>query len=209
MNKKLKIFKVENLGDLFSQTVIPLKNIPRKVEYSPNIPNTLFVLSSSHRRYPESKNKKMLEQLKANNANLIPVPAYSPCISHNSFPTNYPIIAPEGTWASSISLISTMTLKPTYIENLKNNEVALCITTAKFDKYKDDNYLLVGTAANYKMNPQSYSAAYVRTYLLSQNNKKLEILHVTTVDALPLSITPYKGMVLAGIGYMVRLYDIG
>ena len=35
------------------------------------------------------------------------------------------------------------------------------------------------------------------------------MLHVTTVDALPLSITPYKGMILAGIGYMVRLYDIG
>jgi splicing factor 3B subunit 3 len=106
-------------------------------------------------------------------------------------------------------LISTTTLKPTYNEYLKNNEVALCMTTAKFSKYEADNFLLVGTATDYKLNPSSYSMAYVRSYILSSNNQKLQLLHVTTVDALPLSITPYKGMILAGIGYMVRLYDIG
>jgi splicing factor 3B subunit 3 len=64
VKQTLKIFRVENLGELFSQTVVPLKNLPRKIEYSPSIPQVLFIMSSAHRRYPEQKNKELLAQLK-------------------------------------------------------------------------------------------------------------------------------------------------
>lgn len=48
-----------------------------------------------------------------------------------------------------------------------------------------------------------------RFYRITENCMKLELLHETVVDEIPLAICSYQGRVLVGVGRMLRLYDMG
>ena len=192
----LKIFKILNLGDLFSQTSMPLRYTPRKIMCHEQS-RMLFVMEGMHRAYCESENKKHLLKLRE---------AYP---NEPNFSENLKLIAPEGTWASCIRIVSPFSMTTTDLHELKNNETAMSMAIVNFDQYKDDTFLLVGTIKDYVMMPKSFSSCFVHTFLLEEGGKKMQILHTTTMDGIPYSLCTHKGKVLAGIGYMLRMYDIG
>lgn len=192
----LKIFKIDNLGDLFSQTSMPLRYIPRKIlchEQSRNI----FIMESMHRAYSENENRKQLAKLREQYPN------------ERNFNENYKLVAPEGTWASCLRIVSPFSLTTTDLHELKNNETAISMSIVNFDQYKEDTFLLVGTIKDYVMMPKSFSSCFVHTFFLEDGGKKMQLFHTTIMDGIPYSLSPFKGKILAGIGYMLRLYDIG
>lgn len=192
----LKIFKIENLGDLFSQTTMPLRYIPRKIMCHQQSRN-IFIMEGMHRAYSENENKRQLAKLREQYPN---EPNYN---------ESYKLVAPEGTWASCVRIVSPFSLTTTDLHELKNNETAISMCIVNFDQYKEDTFLLVGTIKDYQMMPQSKSSCFVHTFFLEEGGKKMQLFHTTTVNGIPYSLAPYKGKVLAGIGNMLRMYDIG
>ena len=195
-DKFLKIFRIENLGDLFSQSTMPLKYLPRKIICHAESRN-LIIMEGMHRAYSESENRKALMKIREKYPD------------EKNFSEDYKLVAPEGTWASCVRIVSPFSLTTTDLHELKNNESAISMSIINFDQYKDDTFLLVGTIKDYVMMPKSFSSCYVHTFFLDEGGKKLVLLHTTTMDGIPYSIASHKGKMLAGIGYMLRMYDIG
>jgi len=195
-DKHLKIFKIENLGELFSQSLMPLKYIPRKILCHAESQN-IIIMEGMHRAYSDSENLRALSQLREKYPD---EPHYS---------EDYKLVAPEGIWASCIRIVSPFSLTTSDLHELKNNETAISMSIINFDQFKDDTFLLVGTIKDYVMMPKSFTSCYVHTFFLDENGKKLVLLHTTTMDGIPYSLAPHKGKMLAGIGYMLRMYDIG
>jgi splicing factor 3B subunit 3 len=192
----LKIFKIDNLGDLFSQTSVALKYVPRKIICHAQSQN-LIIMEGMHRTFSDSENKRHLAQLREDYP------------SHKHFSEAYRLPAPEGTWGSCIRIMSPFSLQPTDIHELKNNETAISMSLVNFDQYRDDIFLLVGTVKDMIMTPKSFSACFVHTFIMEEGGKKMQLLHTTTMDGIPYCLSPHKGKILAGIGYMLRMYDIG
>ena len=124
-------------------------------------------------------------------------------------PNNFRIIAPAGHWASGVRIVSPFSLKTTSYHPLGENEAAVSIALVKFDRFKEDSFVLVGSVKDFVMVPKSYSECYVRTFIFDKEGKSMDFLYNTTMDGMPLSIHPHKGMILAGIGSKLRLYDVG
>lgn len=49
----------------------------------------------------------------------------------------------------------------------------------------------------------------MRLYRLVDNGRKLELVHKTAVGGIPGALAAFKGRLLAGVGPIVRLYDLG
>ncbi len=50
---------------------------------------------------------------------------------------------------------------------------------------------------------------FVRLYKLVDNGRRLELVHKTAVGGIPGALAAFKGRLLAGVGPIVRLYDMG
>ena len=58
--------------------------------------------------------------------------------------------------------------------------------------------------------PSSAGAeGFVRLYRLIDSGKRLELVHKTAVGGIPGALAAFKGRLLAGVGPIVRLYDLG
>ncbi|MFS7965063.1 putative transcription factor WD40-like family [Helianthus anomalus] len=81
------------------------------------------------------------------------------------------------------------------------------------DEDKDDPVrypLAVGTAKDLQFWPKrSLTAGYIHIYRFVKDGKSLELLHKTQVDGVPLALCQFQGRLLAGIGSILRLYDLG
>ncbi|KAL2937534.1 hypothetical protein RDABS01_020983 [Bienertia sinuspersici] len=92
---------------------------------------------------------------------------------------------------------------------LEDNEAALSICIVNFNDKDYGTLLAVGTAKSLQFLPKrSFDAAYIHIYRFVDGGK-IELLHKTQVDGVPLALSQFQGRLLAGIGSVLRLYDLG
>lgn len=71
-------------------------------------------------------------------------------------------------------------------------------------------FLVVGIAKDLQLNqPNQCSSGYLNTYKVDTSCRELELVHRTPVDGVPYAVCSYNGRLLAGVGRMLRLYDLG
>ncbi|KAG7281570.1 hypothetical protein CRUP_007604 [Coryphaenoides rupestris] len=83
------------------------------------------------------------------------------------------------------------------------------VTVCRFASAGDDWFVLVGVARDMILNPRSVAGGFIYTYRLATAGDKLEFMHKTPVEDVPLAIAPFQGRVLVGVGKLLRIYDIG
>ena len=83
--------------------------------------------------------------------------------------------------------------------------VSCCLGT--FEGFLSEMLLVVGTARDLVLHPQTFSAAFIN--VLRINGNSLELMHKTPVEALPMALSVFYGKLLAGIGKTLRLYEVG
>merc|ERR1719181_157549 len=70
-------------------------------------------------------------------------------------------------------------------------------------------FYIVGSAINHKGLLKKVDLCFIRVYRFSSNFCELILLHKTAVEYLPTAFAPFNSGFLAGIGPILRLYDIG
>ena len=50
---------------------------------------------------------------------------------------------------------------------------------------------------------------YVRLYRFTDNGRRLEMVHITSVAGIPGAMAGFKGRLLVGVNSILRLYDLG
>ena len=119
---------------------------------------------------------------------------------------------PRGTghWASCIQIVDPVSSKEVvFTLNLEENEAAVSVAAVPFTSQDDETFLVVGTAKDMVVSPPSASGGFIHIYRFQEEGRELEFIHKTKVDDPPLAILGFQGRLLAGIGPILRLYDLG
>lgn len=116
----------------------------------------------------------------------------------------------EGGWASCIQVVDpTESGSVLCTVHLDEGEAATSVTVAPFKSQDDELFLIVGTSLNMRFFPRSYDTGFIRVYQVFNEGRALEFVHSTDVKHPPTALTPYQGLVLAGIDKAVTMIDIG
>ncbi|KAI9294366.1 hypothetical protein K502DRAFT_365900 [Neoconidiobolus thromboides FSU 785] len=192
----LKIINFDRLDQQFQQDTIPLKYTPRRVILNP-YSNHFVVLETENNTFSPSEIKRVIEAEGEDNA-----------LSLDPTEFGLPKAMP-GRWASQIRILNPLTGETTQEIELDENEAAFSICLVQFHNQYSDIMVAVGTAVESILSPRSCSAAYIRLYKFDETGTQLSLVHRTQVEDIPMALLQFQGRLLAGVGRLLRIYDLG
>ncbi|KAF7268952.1 hypothetical protein GWI33_017981 [Rhynchophorus ferrugineus] len=213
----LRILALEKLGAVFNQISFPLEYTPRKFIIHPDT-NRLFVLETEHNAYTEETKKQrrlqMAEEMKeaAGEDEQELAKEMAEAFLNEDLPENV-FSAPKaghGMWASTLKIMDPVRGNVHKCIRLEQNEAAMSLALIKFHGQPEHQwFLIVGVAKDFQLNPRICTQGFLDTYKVDVMCRELELVHRTPVDEVPMALCAYNGRLLAGIGRMLRLYDMG
>lgn len=118
--------------------------------------------------------------------------------------------AGHGMWASVLRIMDPVKGVTYKLNRFEQNEAAMSLCLMKFHNQPEHQwFLIVGVAKDLQLNPRQCNAGFLDTYKMNQNGCDFELVHRTPVDEVPMALCPHNGKLLAGVGRMLRLYDLG
>lgn len=72
-----------------------------------------------------------------------------------------------------------------------------------------DTYLFAGVGLESKLTPRTCTIGFIKTFRFKEGGSKLELVHVTPCENIPGAFAEMKGRLLAGVGPVLRVYDLG
>ncbi|KAL0908461.1 hypothetical protein M5K25_022957 [Dendrobium thyrsiflorum] len=218
----LRIFTIERLGETFNETVIPLRYTPRKFVLQPKRKYLVIIESDLGAFTAEEREAARKECLEAagvengisNNREQMENGGVGGDDEEKEDPLSdeqygYPK-AESDKWVSCIRVLDPKSGNTTCLLELQDNEAAFSICTVNFHDKEYGTLLAVGTAKGLQFLPKkSLTAGFIHIYRFIDEGKSLELLHKTQVEGVPLALCQFQGRLLAGIGSVLRLYDLG
>ncbi|KEH44503.1 splicing factor 3B subunit-like protein [Medicago truncatula] len=215
----LRIFTIERLGETFNETVIPLRYTPRKFVLQPKR-KLLVVIESDQGAFTaeerEAAKKECFEAAQAGENGTESADQMENggededkddplSDEHYGYPK-----AESDKWASCIRILDPKTGNTTCLLELQDNEAAFSVCTVNFHDKEYGTLLAVGTAKGLQFTPRrSLTAGFIHIYRFLEDGSSLELLHKTQVEGVPLALSQFQGRLLAGIGPVLRFYDLG
>lgn len=199
----LRIFTLPKLDVKVQQTALPLSYTPRKLATHPN--NKFFyVAEADHRVLSPSAQQAKVSSMNAKDVNqeILQLP-------NEQF--GYPR-ADAGNWASCIGVYDTTVAPESSLVakvELEHNEAAFTVAVVPFASQNGQPYLIVGTAKETYLAPRACRQAFLHTYEISPDGRTLTLMHRTEVEDVPTALTAFQGRLLAGVGKVLRMYDLG
>lgn len=217
----LRILALEKLGAVFNQTFIPLEYTPRKIIVNPEN-NHMILLETDHNSYTEEMKKQRRVQMAQEMREAAALGGLEEQqLASEMADAFLQDVLPEsifsspkagpGMWASQIRIIDMVNPSgPTTLNILKleQNEAAISACVVRWTALPD-LYLVVSVAKDLILSPRSCTEGSLNVYKIYNTNGKLELIHKTLVDDYPGAVAAFNGKLLAGVGRMLRLYDIG
>lgn len=93
------------------------------------------------------------------------------------------------------------------IELIQNEAAFSLLVTNKLGK-GDVTYCIVGTAKEMTLHPRRCTVGYIYIYYFDEEGK-LKLLHKTPTEDVPLCFDIIGNRLCAGIGPILRIYDLG
>jgi splicing factor 3B subunit 3 len=214
----LRIFTIERLGETFNETAIPLRYTPRKFVLQPKR-KLLVIIESDQGAYTaeerEAAKKECFEAAgMGENGSANAEKMENGDDDDKDDPLSdeqygYPK-AEADRWVSCIRVLDPRSATTTCLLELQDNEAAFSVCTVNFHDKEHGTLLAVGTAKGLQFWPKrSLIAGFIHIYKFVDDGKSLELLHKTQVEGVPLALCQFQGRLLAGIGSVLRLYDLG
>ncbi|PLB41012.1 DDB1/RSE1 family protein [Aspergillus candidus] len=196
--QNLRIFSIEKLDNNMLQQSIPLSHTPRRLVKHPEQP-LFYVIESDNNVLSESTRARLLEDSKARGDDDTELP-----------PDEFGYPRATGHWASCIQIVDPVDAKAVIgsIE-LEDNEAAVSVATVPFTSQDDETFLVVGTAKDMTVSPPSSGGGFIHIYRFQEDGRELEFIHKTKVEHPPLALLPFQGRLVAGLGPILRVYDLG
>merc|ERR1719482_305946 len=220
----LRITSCERLGELFNQTVMPLSYTPRRFVPLPpatlptsgatSDPIMLAVLEADHNAYNEETKREIRAALKKIKLTRTVDDDLDDVKDENEEEEDLPeaqvgtFKAGEGKWGSCVRIVNPGTLAAVFKLDLDIDEAALCLTVCYFSQLANQPCLVVGTVYNMTLYPRHAPKATIKTYMYDEKYQ-LQLIHSTPLDDVPLCLFPFEGRLLASVGKMLRIYELG
>ncbi|GAA5860506.1 hypothetical protein JCM3774_006190 [Rhodotorula dairenensis] len=202
VGNSLRIFTFPRLGQKVQQTAIDLSYTPRKLITSPST-RLLYTVEADHRTFSPSSMQKAVSDMRAAE---IEVDEELLALDPKEFGLPR---AGAGQWGSCIRIIDPVTAESVFKFDLEDNEAAFSVAIVTFHSHPDETFLVVGTGQDTSLAPRACKQAYLHTYRLLDEGRRIELHHKTEVDDIPTALIAFQGRLLAGVGKALRLYDLG
>lgn len=206
----LRILSVDNVGETFNQSISRLRYTPRRLLIHPDY-KTLIVAESDYQAVPIADNEELKGRLVDESGAPIAGPEFSAELAAELDQYGAPMGA-VGQWASCVRLVDPAELSTKCVLELDGNEGICSMALVRFEGtgLPDNSLLLaVGTAEQMTYFPTSCTAGYIRLYKVCDQGQRLELLHKTQLEGIPGALAAFKGRLLAGVGPVLRLYELG
>ncbi|KAI8984496.1 CPSF A subunit region-domain-containing protein [Mycotypha africana] len=207
----LRIFTIEKLGNIFNQIAIPLRYTPRSFAlHAPT--NTFVIVQSDHATFSPEEKIKGLKEKEQEGFEIDPEITDLDVLQFGH------VRHAPGKWASCIQLVEPFQGTIVQTIELEENEAAFSIAMVQFRTNPhaadpSEQFVVVGTGQNVKLQPRSATAGYLRVYRIVQNQEtgalQLDFIHRTPVEDVPHALLAFQGRLLVGVGKALRIYDIG
>lgn len=89
------------------------------------------------------------------------------------------------------------------------NEAAVSAAVVSFASQDNESFLVVGTGVDMVVNPRKFSGGYIHIYRFLEDGKQLDFIHKTKLEEPPTALRAFQGRLVAGIGKLLRIYDLG
>jgi splicing factor 3B subunit 3 len=203
---RFHIFQVTP-GDMFNQRVIPLRYTPRQSAFLPAAHHHMVVIEADHNAVPFSQRAQSSEPaddaMQVDDANGADSSEHA--LPDAMFGTPHP---GTGQWASCVRLVDVTAPATLHALELDNNEAAISLCCLNFRDHTE-TFICVGTAKDLELTPRRVShGGYIHVYVVDAQNR-LVLLHKKEVEEVPQSLSAYQGRLLAGVGSVLRIYDLG
>ncbi|KAF2543551.1 hypothetical protein F2Q68_00032949 [Brassica cretica] len=215
----LRIFMFDRLGETFNETMVPLRYTPRKFVVHPKKKLLVIVESDQGAFTAEEREAARKESFQAGGAGENGNGSADQmenggddedkedplCDEQYGYPK-----AESEKWVSCIRVVDPKTADTTCLLELQENEAAYSVCTVNFHDKEYGTLLAVGTVKGMQFWPKKrLVAGFIHIYRFVEEGRKLELLHKTQVEGVPLALCQFQGRLLAGIGPVLRLYDLG
>ncbi|KAG0214840.1 CPSF A subunit region-domain-containing protein [Mortierella sp. GBAus27b] len=196
---ELKIFTIEKFGQVFNETAVPLTYTPRRFVVNP-VHKSIAIIETDHQTYSSLAKKKKLGELGFKDDD--DEDELDPTVFGHTR-------AEPGKWASLIRILNPTTGETTFKLELEHNEAAFSVAVLNFAVEAGQLFLAVGTASDLTLAPKSLSSGFIHIYKFVNDGLELEFVHKTPVEDVPYALLHFQGRLLAGIGRILRIYDLG
>ena len=212
----LRILALEKLGAVFNQQSFQLEYTPRKFIIHPESGNVIL-METDHNAYTEktkqARKQQMAEEMieVAGEDEQEQAAEMAAAFIQENLPENI-FGAPKpgpGQWASVIRILNPLSGETLHKIALAQNEAAYSIALCRFTGHGDVPFILVGVAKDLQLNPRACNGGTVHTYRLLDEGRRLELMHITPVEDVPLAICSFQGRAVIGVGKLLRIYDLG
>ncbi|KAE8233729.1 hypothetical protein CF326_g1227 [Tilletia indica] len=233
----LRIFTITNLGTKLKQDIVPLSYTPRKMAPHPSKPGRFFVVEADHRvlsPWTQEQRLKGTRNGRASNlekgmdvfgldpvqfglvsgekgqwascvrcVNMVEQQQQASSSSANGTSTN-------GTSAEELNAVGT-----TWKYELEENEAAFSVGVVSLSSHtgsgSTEPYVIVGSGRDVSLGGggRTCSKAFLSTYQMLDGGARLELVHRTEVEDVPLAIIGFGSRLLCGVGRTLRVYDMG
>ncbi|KAF6255086.1 CPSF A subunit region-domain-containing protein [Scenedesmus sp. NREL 46B-D3] len=206
----LRILSVENIGETFNQSVSRLRYTPRRLLVHHDL-RALLVAESDYQAVPLADNAELQKRLVDESGAPVAGPEFSAELAAELDQYGAAVGAP-GQWASCIRIVDPAELSTKAVLELDGSEAITSMALVRFEgpNLPDSSLLLaVGTAEQMTYFPTSCTAGYIRLYKILDRGARLELLHKTQLEGIPGALVAFKGRLLAGVGPVLRLFELG
>ena len=182
------------------QTSIPLTYTPRKLVKHPEFPYFYTIESDNNTLAPELREQLLAQPGIVVNGDGAVLPA-----------EDFGHPRGRGRWASCISVVDPVSEEPGVLETVEmtDNEATTSVCVVPFTSQDNEAFLVVATGKDMRLAPRQFSAGFIHVYRFHDGGRKLEFIHKTKVEEPPMAMIPFQGRLLAGIGKLLRIYDLG
>lgn len=180
------------------QESIPLTYTPRRFLKHPEQP-LFYVIESDNNTLSPGTRQRLVEDAQSRDGDASVPP-----------PEDFGHPRATGHWASCIQVVDPIMTKSVVSSiDLEENEAAVSLAAVPFTSQDDETFLVVGTAKDMTVSPPSSSGGYIHIYRFQEDGRELEFIHKTKVEEPPLALLGFQGRLIAGVGPVLRIYDLG
>eukprot|EP00053_Salpingoeca_punica_P015507 m.143210 g.143210 ORF g.143210 m.143210 type:complete len:1195 (+) comp16736_c0_seq1:55-3639(+) len=201
----MRILAINRLGTIFNQKVTSVQYTPRKIAVLPS-ESLVLVAEGDHNVAREAGDEDGDINMEGGDADSLPAAEFGATKTG------------KNTWASNIRVLDPVQNETLALVRLAQNEMATCIARVEFRAAQIPDaapvvHVVVGVVKDWDLSKaeNNFSEASLHVYQMHVEDRtvSLQFLHKTVVDKIPAAVCAFQGRVLAGVGKLLRLYDLG
>lgn len=202
----LVILMIESVDDRFTKQSVALEGTPRKLTHHPA--TNLFAIIESDHRALSPEERVALEASWVGSEGAADLASLEDGGGSETDRQLFTHLAQRGRWNSALRIFGNGGASASY--RFTENEALVSLCFISFHDRLNELYLAVGVAKDLSIAPRHSDECAILLFLVDPATPKLTLTHRTALgSAIPSALSAFGGRLLAGVGSVLRLYDIG